>query len=91
MESSALARVQSDVDAYKNNPLVHDKISANLFLNTYETGLWVLEHASEFPLPLLIIHGTGDRICSVEGIRMFAEAAFQKTEVFFGWLVSRDA
>ena len=87
LETPALSQDKSVVEAYENDPLVHDKISAKLFLSTYEAANWALEHASEFPLPLLMFHGTGDRICGVEGTREFAEAAFQKTEAnyFDGW------
>jgi alpha-beta hydrolase superfamily lysophospholipase len=31
-----------------------------------------LEHAAEFPLPLLLMHGDGDRITSAEASREFA-------------------
>jgi alpha-beta hydrolase superfamily lysophospholipase len=33
-----------------------------------------MEHASEFKVPLLMIHGEGDRLNSVEGTRKFFEA-----------------
>jgi len=87
LEIAALAREPSVIEAYKNDPLVHDKISASLFLNIYEAGLWALEHASEFPLPLLMIHGTADRLSSVEGTRKFARAAGKKVKAVYleGW------
>jgi alpha-beta hydrolase superfamily lysophospholipase len=87
LDTSALSRVSSVEQAYINDPLVHNKISAKLFLETYESGLWALDHASEFPLPLLLMHGTADRICSVEGSRKFAQANPEKVkEVFLdGW------
>ena len=34
-----------------------------------------LEHASELKIPLLIIHGSDDQICSPEGSREFAGKA----------------
>lgn len=56
-----------------NDPLVHDKISARFFVETYAAGNWALEHASEMKLPLLIFHGTEDRLTSPEGSRQFAD------------------
>jgi acylglycerol lipase len=34
-----------------------------------------LEHAAEFPLPLLLMHGGADPICSAQASREFAAAA----------------
>ncbi|MFC2064897.1 alpha/beta hydrolase [Chloroflexota bacterium] len=87
LDTSALSRVPSVEQAYNSDPLVHNKISAIMFLETYQSGLWALEHASEFPLPLLIMHGTADRICSVEASKRFAEALHGKAEGVFldGW------
>ena len=87
LDTSALSRIPSVEQAYKSDPLVHNKISAIMFLETYRSGLWALEHASEFPLPLLLMHGTADRICSVEASRKFVEALPGKAEGVFldGW------
>ena len=35
-------------------------------------GLWALEHAGEFSLPLLLMHGDADRITSAAASREFA-------------------
>ena len=42
-----------------------------------EAGLWSLEHAAEFPLPLLLMHGSADRVCSAQASREFAAQAGQ--------------
>ncbi len=63
------------VTAYANDALVHDRISARMFLSLYTSGLWALEHAAEFPLPLLLMHGAEDPIVSAEASREFAERA----------------
>lgn len=59
------------VQAYIEDPLVHDRISAGLFLAAYQAGLWALENASRLQVPLLLMHGTADRLTSPE-----ASAAF---------------
>jgi len=73
LETAAISRDQKIVDAYVNDPLVHDKISARLFVSVYDSGKWALDHASEFSLPLLIMHGSGDRITSADASREFAQ------------------
>jgi len=73
LEAAALSRDQKVVDAYVKDPLVHDKISARMFVAVYDSGQWALEHAAEFPLPLLLMHGGADRITSAQASREFAQ------------------
>ncbi len=63
------------VDRYVADPLVHDKISVSLFHSTMSAGRLALEHASELSIPLLLMHGSDDLICSPEGSRIFASKA----------------
>jgi alpha-beta hydrolase superfamily lysophospholipase len=72
LDTKALSRNPEVVRRYENDPLVHDRISARLFTSLYRSGLWALEHAGEFPLPLLLMHGSADRITSVQATREFA-------------------
>lgn len=72
LETNALSHDPKVVEAYKNDPLVHDKISARLFVEMYDAGEWALAHAADFPLPLLLMHGGADRISSADASRTFA-------------------
>jgi len=72
LDTKALSHDPEVVHAYKNDPLVHDHISARMFIGIYQAGQWALEHASEFSLPLLLMHGGEDKIISVEAGREFA-------------------
>ena len=58
--------------AYANDPLVHNKISARLALDMLQAGEWALAHAAEFPLPLLLVHGSADEITSAAATQEFA-------------------
>jgi alpha-beta hydrolase superfamily lysophospholipase len=78
LDRKALSHDPAVVAAYENDPLVHDRITARLFVETYRSGLWALEHAAEFPLPLLLMHGAADRLDSAEASREFAEKAGEK-------------
>ncbi|MBI1856181.1 MAG: lysophospholipase [Chloroflexi bacterium] len=84
LETAALSRDPEIVRAYEKDPLVHDKMSARLFVGMYESGLWALDHAAEFPLPLLLMHGTGDRLISSQASREFAERA-GRNAAFRAW------
>ena len=75
LNTAALSHDQKVVDAYLNDPLVHSKISARLFISIYESGLWALDHADEFSVPLLLMHGTDDRIISFAASAEFAKRA----------------
>ena len=75
LDTQGLSHDQVVVAAYEKDPLVHDKISARLFVAIYESGLWALEHAAEFPLPLLLMHGAADPITSARASQEFTKKA----------------
>lgn len=61
--------------AYKNDPLVHDRISTRMFISCYRQGLWALENAPKNKLPLLVFHGSEDAITSSHATQAFAKNA----------------
>ncbi|MGE5420131.1 MAG: lysophospholipase [Chloroflexota bacterium] len=67
-----LSHDRSVVDVYNNDPLVHDKISVAFFAGATSSAKFALAHASELKVPLLLVHGSDDMICSPEGSRQFA-------------------
>jgi alpha-beta hydrolase superfamily lysophospholipase len=75
---SALSRNPGIGDAFERDPLAHGLISARMYLECARAGEWALTHAQEFPVPLLIMHGTGDRLTSWEASRDFARGAGRK-------------
>ena len=72
LNTKTLSHVPEVVYAYENDPLVHDRISARMFISIYQAGQWALEHASEFSLPLLLMHGGDDNLISVKASHEFA-------------------
>lgn len=78
LDAAGLSHDQALVKAYQSDPLVHDMISARLYLSVYESGLWAIEHAAEFSLPLLLMHGGADPIISAQACRDFAARAGDK-------------
>jgi acylglycerol lipase len=69
---SHISHDQSVVENYKNDHLVHGKISVSLFHGAMKAAEHSLEHASELKVNTLLIHGSDDLICSAEGSREFA-------------------
>jgi len=60
------------VEKYKNDPLVHGKISVSLFTEAMSAGKHSLEHASELKTPTLILHGSKDMLTSPDASSEFA-------------------
>ena len=58
--------------AYRDDPLVHEKASLAMASSMIQTIEWTMEHASEFKPPLLLIHGTADKLTYPSGSQEFA-------------------
>jgi len=84
LDASALSRDPQVGQAYLQDPLVHDKVSVRLGSYMMDMGRYVLDHASEWSLPLYLAHGTADRICQFEGSAQFAAHAGAKV-TFHPW------
>ena len=67
-----LAYDQQCIDAYETDPLVHNKITASLFVNAYNAGLHCLENGHLIRVPTLVYHGEDDQIISPSGSKMLA-------------------
>ncbi|BBH24210.1 lysophospholipase [Paenibacillus baekrokdamisoli] len=63
------------MEMYRNDTLGHGNITARFFLSIQSAGLWALKHASEWSIPLLLMHGGSDRVTSINASRQFAQAA----------------
>lgn len=72
-------------NAYTNDPLVHNYVSARLFISTHNAGLWALENASSFDVPLLLMHGSKDTITSPDASKLFAENVKNNLCTFKQW------
>ncbi|MCS6934348.1 MAG: lysophospholipase [Chitinophagales bacterium] len=75
LDSSAISRDADVVRAYNEDPFNHGKITAGTFFGFYQAAQWALEHAQELKTPLLVMHGTADRLTSPEGSKEFASRA----------------
>ncbi len=73
LEVEAISRDQSEVQKYLNDPLVHDKISPNYSITMINTGEWLIKNAKKLNRPLLLLHGTSDRLTSYEASQEFCK------------------
>ena len=71
LDVAALSRDQKVVAAYQADPLVHGKASVALGKFMYEGALYIINHASEWKLPLYMAHGSADTICPISGTKEF--------------------
>jgi acylglycerol lipase len=81
LELAALSHDQSVVDGYKNDPLVHDKISSTFFIHVHAAATYPIEHARDLKIKTLAMHGLADRITSYQGTKEFAENNTQMIEL----------
>lgn len=75
IDANDLSHDPEAVRAYLADPWVHRKISAALGLSMIAAGEWSLEHAGELRVPLLLMHGSADRITSHRASEAFAQSA----------------
>jgi len=87
LDVSGLSHDTAVVKAYQADPLVHGKISARLGLDLIENGKWIIEHAAEYPLPLLLLQGSADRLVNPAGAKQFAPKVKDnfRFKLFDGW------
>lgn len=75
LDQSGLSRDSEVAKVYSEDPLVHGKISARWALDMLNNGKYIIQHAGEFPIALLLMQGTADRLVSPPLTKAFANAA----------------
>ncbi|MCX6054812.1 MAG: lysophospholipase [Chloroflexi bacterium] len=85
LDRSGLSRDPEVEKNYSKDPLVHPKISAHLALDLINNGRYIIDHAGEFPLPLLLLQGTSDKLVSPTLTKTFANAAPPSKITFKEW------
>ncbi|HIE57697.1 MAG TPA: alpha/beta hydrolase [Anaerolineales bacterium] len=75
LELEGLSRDPQVIADYQTDPLNHDRISARMAVEFSDAGEWALEHANELSIPLLLVHGSADRLTSPLASQEFAAKA----------------
>lgn len=71
LERVALALSPQIIDEYENDPLVHDRMTASFFINIHQAGINAIARSKELEIPILLMHGSEDRLTSPEGSKDF--------------------
>lgn len=79
-----LSRDAAVVEAYEADPLVHSKITPGLAGPVLDAAARLNRYHGEIPVPLLIMHGTADRITSAPASVAFCERVGGDA-TFKGW------
>ncbi len=75
INANELTHDRQAVERYLNDSLVHRRVSAALGMSMLDAGVWSLENAASLSLPMLLMHGTADRITCSKASEQFAQSA----------------
>ena len=71
LDISNFSRDPAVVKAFKNDPLFHTRGTARLGMEVRHVAKWIHAHSGDLRMPLLIVHGTDDKIASPDGSREY--------------------
>lgn len=80
-----LSRDEDVVQKYKTDPLVTPMISARLGMELLSNGPWMIDHASELSIPILLMQGTADKLVNPAATAEFASKAPKSLVTFKEW------
>lgn len=76
LDIEGVSRIEMEVDKYKNDPLVYTKsIPVRTGYELYQMMQFIQRNASLFDVPVLLMHGTADRLTNPKGSELLFEKA----------------
>jgi len=75
LDPAAISRDPDVVERYQTDPLMNRSLTARMGITLIDEGERALREAGTLSIPLLLMHGTGDRITDPQASRLFAAAA----------------
>lgn len=76
LDITGISRKPEEVEKYKADPFIYQgNIPARTGTELYHQMKYVQKHASEFNLPVLILHGSADRLTNPKGSQVLFEQA----------------
>ncbi len=79
LDPKGISRIPEEVEKYRNDPLVHDKVSPMFSFPIMDAGEWAIQNAKQLSVDTLLLHGTEDRIIDAEGTKEFHKNAAKTT------------
>lgn len=85
LDPKGISRIPAEVEKYKNDPLVHDKVSPMFSFPVMDAGEWAIQNANTLNVNTLLLHGTADPIIDPSGTKEFHQNSNKTTlELFEG-------
>ena len=81
VDPAAVSRIPEVVAAYRNDPLVHSRISSRMYTEWQNATIDILGRADQIKIPFLILAGTADPLIDPEGSRRLHEKAPSVSEL----------
>jgi acylglycerol lipase len=81
IDPKTVSRIPEVVEAYKNDPLVHNKISTRMGAEWQDATRDILSRAGQIKIPFLILAGTDDALIDHAGSRELHEQAKSTSEL----------
>lgn len=75
LDASAISRDPQVIEKYLYDPLTHEKASLGFGKSALQAIDFCFSYGTNFPIPLLLMHGTGDRLAYLSGSEDFANLA----------------
>jgi Lysophospholipase len=75
VDPATISRIPEVVEAYRNDPLVHNRISSRMWTEWQKAARDILEGAGQIKVPFLILAGTDDPLVDPAGSRQLHEQA----------------
>lgn len=85
LDVTGLSRDKSVVEKYIHDPLVTPLVSAALGIELIEKGKWMLDQKRAFPVPLLLLQGTSDRVVDPVKVKQFSSLV-EGNVIFKEWI-----
>lgn len=71
LDGALISRDPLEVEKYNQDPLGHDKITPAWFFGAYAAQQYAIDNAGSIAIPVLVMHGTGDKLAAHSGSEAF--------------------
>jgi alpha-beta hydrolase superfamily lysophospholipase len=73
LDPNGISRIPEEVEKYKSDSLIHDKVSPMFSFPIIDAGKWAIINATSLNIETLLVHGTADPIIDFKGTKEFHE------------------
>lgn len=81
VDPGSVSKIPEVVDAYRSDPLVHNRISSRMYTEWQNATVDIFARAAQIRIPFLILAGTADPLIDPEGSRLLHEKTTSISEL----------